>query len=287
MAGHDKATVGTAHCRWAAGIARAIPGPGIIRAMTTPIPLPALHLRSYDAEGDAHAHDFSQLVLPLAGRLRIDIGGREGLLQEGRAAFVARGTRHSQAGQGANRFLVLDLADTAGSADAADAAGFAERLSARPFLTLSPAAWRLIDYMGGMLRAGPAHATIARHWVPLMLDALADAPARPVSRLTALLAVVEARPGEPWTTASMARTACLSPSRLHALFRAELDTTPAAWLSQVRLRRVRDWLARTDRPIAELAVAAGYADQNALTRAMGRALGITPAAWRRQARERA
>lgn len=249
-----------------------------------------LSLRSYDAEGEAHAHDFSQLVLPLAGRLRIDIGGREGLLQEGRAAFVARGIRHAQAGQGANRFLVLDLADAAGNADAADIldlAGFVERLSARPFLTLSPAAYRLIDYMGGMLRAGPARAAIARHWVPLMLDALADAPARPVSRLTALLAVVEARPGEPWTTASMARTACLSPSRLHALFRAELDTTPAAWLSQVRLRCARDGLARTDRPIAELAVAAGYSDQNALTRAMGRAFGVTPAAWRRQAKDRA
>ena len=249
-----------------------------------------LSLRSYDAEGEPHAHDFSQLVLPLAGRLRIDIGGREGLLQEGRAAFVARGIRHAQAGQGANRFLVLDLADAAGSADAADAldlARFAERLSARPFLTLSPAAYRLIDYMGGMLRDGPARAAIARHWVPLMLDALADAPARPVSRLTALLAVVEARPGEPWTTASMARTACLSPSRLHALFRAELDTTPAAWLSQVRLRCARDGLARTDRPIAELAVAAGYSDQNALTRAMGRAFGVTPAAWRRQAKDRA
>jgi AraC-like DNA-binding protein/mannose-6-phosphate isomerase-like protein (cupin superfamily) len=263
--------------------------PAIIRPMP-PSPSFTLRLRSYDAEGDAHAHDFSQLVLPLAGRLRIEIGGREGLLQEGRAAFVARGTRHAQAGQGANRFLVLDLADTAGSADAADAADtadFAERLSERPFLTLSPTAYRLIDYMGGMLRAGPAREAIARHWVPLMLDALVDAPARPVSRLAALLAVVDARPGAPWTTASMAETACLSPSRLHALFRAELDTTPAAWLSQVRLRRAQDWLARTDRPIAELAVAAGYSDQNALTRAMGRALGITPAAWRRQARDRA
>jgi AraC-like DNA-binding protein len=255
-----------------------------------PSPPFTLSLRSYGAEGDAHAHDFSQLVLPLAGRLRIDIGGREGLLQEGRAAFIAPGTRHSQAGQGANRFLVLDLADAAGTADAdavGNATGFAERLSARPFLTLSPAAHRLVDYMGGMLRAGPSRAAIARHWVPLMLDALAEAPARPASRLTALLAIVEARPGEPWTTAAMARTACLSPSRLHALFRAELDATPAAWLSQVRLRCVRDALERTDRPIAELAVAAGYSDQNALTRAMRRAFGVTPAAWRRQARERA
>lgn len=55
----------------------------------------------------------------------------------------------------------------------------------------------------------------------------------------------------------------------------------------MRLRCVRDALERTDRPIAELAVAAGYSDQNALTRAMRRAFGVTPAAWRRQSRERA
>lgn len=244
-----------------------------------------LNLRSYGAEGDAHVHDFSQLVLPLAGRLRMDIGGREGLLQEGGAAFVARGTRHSQSGQGSNRFLVLDLVDTAGTVDAADATGFVERLSARPFMTLSGAAYRLVDYMGETLREGAAGGRVAQHWVPLMLDAIEHRPARPASRLAALLAIVESRPGESWTTESMARAACLSTSRLHALFRAELDTTPAAWLSQVRLRRVREWLAHTDRPIAELAVAAGYSDQNALTRAMGRAFGITPAAWRRQSRD--
>ena len=43
----------------------------------------------------------------------------------------------------------------------------------------------------------------------------------------------------------------------------------------------------TDRPIAELALAAGYADQNALTRAMRRATGSTPAAIRRAARDAA
>ncbi|MGJ7545057.1 helix-turn-helix domain-containing protein [Variovorax sp. LT1R16] len=242
----------------------------------------ALNLRSYAAApGEAHRHDFSQLVLPLAGRLQLDIGGREGLLHEGRAAFIAPGTRHTQAGHPANRALVLDL-------DEAQLHGvFVERMAARPFLTVSPAAYRLIDYMGLMLQGGSGAAEQARHWVPLMLDALAGEAPRPLSRLAALMAQVQADPGRPWSTDAMARAACLSVSRLHALFRAELDTTPAAWLSQLRLQRVREWLATTDRPIAELALAAGYSDQNALTRAMRRATGLTPAAWRRQARERA
>ncbi|WCM91717.1 AraC family transcriptional regulator [Acidovorax sp. NCPPB 2350] len=241
----------------------------------------ALNLRSYAAQVDEHRHDFAQLVLPLAGRLQLDIGGREGLLQQGHAAFVEPGMRHSQAGQGANRALVLDL-------DGSELPGaYAERMAARPFLAVSPAAQRLIDYMGLTLQAGPAAAGQARHWIPLMLDALAGEAPRPQTRLAALMARMQADPARPWTNEDMAREACLSVSRLHALFRAELDTTPAAWLSQLRLQRVREWLSTTDRPIAELALAAGYSDQNALTRAMRRTTGLTPAAWRRRARDRA
>lgn len=241
----------------------------------------ALHLRSYAADGAEHRHDFSQLVLPVRGRLQLDIGGRERVLREGQAAFVESGMRHSQAGQGAHRALVVDLDNAQLSAD------FAERMASRPFVTVSPAAYRLIDYMGCVLQGGAAAADLAQHWVPLMLDALACMAPRPVARLGGLMALVHADPGRRWTTEDMAREACVSVSRLHALFRAELDTTPAAWLSQQRLQRVREWLAHTERPIAELALAAGYADQNALTRAMRRTTGLTPAAWRRQARDRA
>lgn len=238
-------------------------------------------LRSYAAHSDEHSHSFSQLVLPLAGKLQMRIGAHDGCVQQGRAAFVASGTLHSQAGQGANRSLVLDLGD-------ADVTGeFVEHMSSRPFAPVSPAAYRLISYMGLALQQGSARAEIARHWVPLMLDALSAQAVRPASRLSALMALVETRPGQHWTTESMAREACLSVSRLHALFRAELDTTPAAWLTQLRLERAREWLLHTNQPIAQIALAAGYSDQNALTRAMRKAGGVTPAALRRQAKESA
>jgi AraC-like DNA-binding protein len=49
---------------------------------------------------------------------------------------------------------------------------------------------------------------------------------------------------------------------------------------------VRRLLSSTDLSIAELAYRLGYADQSALTRAMRKAIGLTPAAYRRQARVR-
>ena len=81
-------------------------------------PSPTVSLRSYAAHSDEHIHSFSQWVLQLAGKLHMRTGGREGCVQQGRAAFVARGTWHSQGGEGVNRSLVLDLADADADAHA-------------------------------------------------------------------------------------------------------------------------------------------------------------------------
>ena len=80
----------------------------------------------------------------------------------------------------------------------------------------------------------------------------------------------------------MARASGVSVSRLHALFREELDTTPHAWLLEQRLVKAREWLATTEAPIAEIALRAGFSEQSALTRALRKATGMTPAAYRRQ-----
>nr|WP_145550245.1 AraC family transcriptional regulator [Variovorax boronicumulans] len=240
-----------------------------------------LNLRSYGLGADEHRHDHAQLVLPLAGRLLLDIGGRERLLGQGQAAFVETGMRHTQVSHERNQALILDL-------DAHQVPlTLLERLAAQPYQAIAPAAWRLVDYMGLVLQGGPATTGQLQHWVPLLLDQLGRQTPRAVSRLAALLARVQAEPGAPWTAERMAQEVHLSVSRLHALFRSELGSTPAAWLQQQRLERVRAWLVGTDRPIAELALEAGYADQNALTRAMRRATGRTPAAIRRAARDAA
>jgi AraC-like DNA-binding protein len=121
--------------------------------------------------------------------------------------------------------------------------------------------------------------------VPLLLDTLTlDAP-RPASRLAALRARIEAEPGLAWTTESMAKALGCSVSRLHALFREELDASPHAWLLEHRLGKARAWLASSDAPIAEIALRAGFSEQSALTRALRKATGMTPAAYRRQHRQ--
>jgi AraC-like DNA-binding protein len=235
----------------------------------------SLHVRSYGADLGADRHDFAQLVLPLGGAVLLDIDGRQDRLDPQRGACVAPGAWHAQTGVGPNESLILDVATTAMSHPAW------ERLLERPFMPLGPGARKLVEFMGAM-RAQPV---LLRGWMPLLLDTLAlDAP-RPASRLAALLARIEAEPGRPWSTDAMARSAGLSVSRLHALFRAELDTSPHAWLRGVRLSRARALLVDTTRPIADIALAAGFSDQSALTRALRDVTGMTPGAYRRKGRE--
>lgn len=235
-----------------------------------------LNIRSYREDQGPDSHAFDQLVLPLSGALELEISGRGGRLAPGRAAFVSAGAPHSTMSDTANRSIILDVHLAASSP------AIAERLGARPFVNLSPAAMKLIDYMGLMLNEARASATTVSLWTPLLIDALGQEPSPGAGRLAKLLAQVEAEPGLPWTAAVMAERAAVSVSRLHALFRAELGASPRGWLSDLRLRRAREWLAASEQSIAQIAHRCGYGDQSALTRAMRKATGMTPAAYRRE-----
>ncbi|SMH59313.1 AraC family transcriptional regulator [Azospirillum agricola] len=239
----------------------------------------SIDVRSYGADQGADRHDFAQLVLPLSGTLEMDIAGKGDRLGPSRMAFVEAGSPHSQMSDKPNRSLIVDLDPIILEPEVGD------RLIRQPFVPLPPAAGKLVDYMGLLVDGGAVSADNLRLWLPLLLDSLVRDPARPPSRLAPLLAVIEPEPGLDWTTGMMAERAGVSVSRLHALFRAELDTTPRAWLAALRLKRVCEWLALSDHPIAEIAYRAGYADQSALTRAMRQSTGLTPAAYRRQRRE--
>lgn len=235
-----------------------------------------LHLRSYGDDSGADRHAYAQLVLPVSGAILLDIEGRARRLDPLSGACVAPGAWHAQCGQGQNEALIVDIEA------AAMHGGRWERLLERPFTALGPGARKLVEFMH-VMRTQAAPQPLLRGWVPLLLDTLALDTPQPASRLAALMARVEADPGLAWTTASMAACAGLSVSRLHALFRAAHDTTPHAWLLARRLDRARAWLAEGARPIADIALAAGFSDQSALTRALRDATGMTPAAYRRAA----
>lgn len=238
-----------------------------------------IEARSYDERQIPDRHDFAQLVLPLTGIVQLDIAGKQGKLDPLHGAIVEAGAWHSQRSIVANRSLILDVDQRAFTSSS-----WAVLLD-RPFTIINPAARKLVEFMHLCIEAGTAQPELIRGWMPLLFDTLATRFPQATSRLSALLAHVEAKPALPWSTEAMARFASMSISRLHALFQEELGTSPRAWLLRKRIDLACELLTHTNRTIVDVALSTGFADQSVLTRAMRQSIDMTPAAYRRQRQE--
>jgi transcriptional regulator GlxA family with amidase domain len=243
-------------------------------------PLVGMEARSYDERQTPDRHGYTQLVLPLTGLVQLDIAGKQGKLDPLHGAIVEAGAWHSQRSTVANRSLILDVDQRVLTG------GRWSVLLDRPFTAINPAARKLVEFMHLCLDAGTAQPELIRGWMPLLFDALAMRFPQANSRLSALLAQIEARPALPWSTESMARFASMSVSRLHALFQEELDISPHAWLLRKRIDLACELLTHTNRPIVDVALSTGFSDQSVLTRAMRQNIDMTPAAYRRQGQEK-
>lgn len=80
--------------------------------------------------------------------------------------------------------------------------------------------------------------------------------------------------------ADLARELGTDRFRLHRAFRARHGQSVAAWSRARRLEAFVDLVRTADRPLGDLALEAGYADQSHATRACTRVLGRSPARLR-------
>ena len=99
-------------------------------------------------------------------------------------------------------------------------------------------------------------------------------------RLQRVAVYIHAHLDEPLDLERLAGIACFSPYHFHRIYRACMGETLAETLARLRLQRAATQLARSARPIAAVAKAAGYASPAAFTRAFGASYGYSPAAFR-------
>jgi AraC-like DNA-binding protein len=245
-----------------------------------------LSLRSYTARPLSHSHPFHQVVLPIAGSLEMEVGGRGGRVEDCQAALIPAGQPHSCEAAGANSFLVLDWAtdEAAGDDDLSRLSGVAER---RPFLAYDRGLQHLVSFLGFELGESPAAAG-KRSWGGLLLSALATRAGTEAShhprRIGRAIAFIRAHHCRRLTVKEIAQAACCSVSHLHALFQRCLGASPMEYVAEVRLDRAMSLLTAGDESISCIALDTGHADQSVLTRSMKRRRGVTPAAYRRGAR---
>lgn len=82
------------------------------------------------------------------------------------------------------------------------------------------------------------------------------------------------------TVAALAQRAAMSPRSFARAFRAEVGTTPAAYVERVRVEAVRRLLETSDLTVGAIAQATGFRRVETLHRAFERRLGTTPHRYR-------
>jgi AraC family transcriptional regulator len=93
--------------------------------------------------------------------------------------------------------------------------------------------------------------------------------------------IVESRLAQKITLADIAAEFGLSADHFGRLFKQATGVTLYQFIIRCRVERARTLLIDTPTPISDIAAECGFADQVHLTRAFGRIVGVTPAAYRR------
>lgn len=107
-------------------------------------------------------------------------------------------------------------------------------------------------------------------------------PEVPDASLAPVIAWAQRRLDEPIAVSDLAARAAVSPATLHRRFRAELGTTPLAWLLGERVALACRLIERGEERLDVVARASGLGSAANLRTRLKRATGLSPSAYRRK-----
>jgi len=96
--------------------------------------------------------------------------------------------------------------------------------------------------------------------------------------------VIERRFAEPLSLRDVAKSIGVTPGYLTTLVRRRTGRTVVDWITERRMVQARQLLTSTDLPVGEIARRVGLSDPGYFARVFRHSNGVTPRAWRRDAR---
>lgn len=101
------------------------------------------------------------------------------------------------------------------------------------------------------------------------------------AELARIVAYIEDNLDRPIGLADLAAVVNVSRFHFARLFKRSTGTTAIRFVEQCRIRKAQSLIERTDLPLAQIALTAGFSDQSHFTRRFHRHIGCTPAAYAR------
>lgn len=218
-----------------------------------------------------HLHSSGQVVFVLEGSYREYWRRERALLSPGSILYRPPGEPHT------NRFGEAEVLALVVAYERERLAGLAPL--GRPVrlpTILADLRERMIVELGRH-DAASAHALEGLALLLLARVERVGSPARWPEWLREALSVIDSRFGEPISLSSVATAVEVHRATLAAGFRRYLDRSVGEVIREVRVRHALEALRRTRRPLAEIAIAAGFCDQPHMGRQVKRVTGLTPA----------
>jgi AraC family transcriptional regulator len=231
-----------------------------------------------------HEHEVANVYIPLQGRLRETIERSSFDGQPGTVLVKPGGARHSnEYGDHDVVGIVIEVPQPA-----QERLGLEALFGDRRRLVDAECA-RLAARLARALRSqGPGRTLLVEGLAYELFGVLSRSP-RPSQRKPPWLENVRSRimaqPETGDSLESVADTVGRHPSHVAREFRRHYGTTVGEYARQRRIEQAAAELRVSRRPIAEIALRAGFYDQSHFTNTFRRAFGITPAEYRRCAQE--
>lgn len=230
-----------------------------------------------------HTHEEAHFVLLLEGTYVTTARGAPELCAEPTLIYNPPGTTHRDHFRSAGgRFFTISVAGPAlrGAADCA-ALPEAALVLPRPLLALALRAARESAFADGV------SSLVAE---ALCLEMLArtgegsegfdrERPASP-GWLRRARELLRDACGEDLSIGDIAAIVGVHPVHLTRTFRRRFRCTPGEYLRRCRLEKAAALLAEGRKPLSEVALESGFADQSHLTKSFKQAFGVTPSAYR-------
>lgn len=106
------------------------------------------------------------------------------------------------------------------------------------------------------------------------------AAAATAAKVQTALAFIDEHLGEGLTLPAIARPLALSPHHFAHVFKRATGVAPHQYVMRRRVERAKELLVSTSLPIADVALAVGFANQSHFSAAFHRASGMTPQGYR-------
>ncbi|WP_288774221.1 AraC family transcriptional regulator [uncultured Psychrobacter sp.] len=244
-----------------------------------------LFIRTYGQQPKGHSHSHPQITIPLTGTINMIMNNEVLNVHYGEAVVIPNHTFHQFKAQENFRFLVINLPETfnlnrllqnnvKSNNDNYQTDGYQ---NSDLHFYLDEKILLFIHFIEKQLTTA-GNNTIEALMLELFTELICciDRPNHPDPRIIKVINKINQDIAAPHCIASLADTACLSPSQFKVVFKQQLGCLPNDYITQRRMQKALGLILNTDLPLTIIAEQCGYRSVPAFIRRFRATYNQTP-----------